>query len=163
MHYTTISNDVNRELHDYKRGRNNLDERSLETIELELAFMVRRIVAISSDKTVGTLDRSAYLLLHHITAHGSAGVKALADKFHLDISTASRQAAALEQKGYVSRVPDPLDGRACSLRITEPGMQALIAYKQAKQARIKELLHEWSDEECFTFGKLLQKFNQTLG
>jgi DNA-binding MarR family transcriptional regulator len=163
MHYTTIWNDVNSSFNDRKGETKGMDERSLETIELELAFMVRRITAISSDKTIGTLDRSAYLLLHHISDDGFAGVKALADKFHLDISTASRQAAALEQKGYVSRVPDPLDGRAFSFRITEPGEMALITYKKAKQARIKEVLHDWSDEDCLTFGKLLQKFNHSLG
>lgn len=98
-----------------------MKEQSLETIEFELAVLVRHITSIASNKKNWTLDRSAYLLLHQIFAHGSAGVKALADEFRLDISTVSRQAAALEQKGYVCRIPDPLDGRAFSFQITDLG------------------------------------------
>jgi DNA-binding MarR family transcriptional regulator len=139
-----------------------MDVHSFETIELEMAILVRRINSITSDKRVGNLDRSAYLLLHQISTHGSAGVKTLADEFHLDISTVSRQAAALEHKGYITRVPDPLDGRAYSLQITELGTKELIETKQARLARIKELLRGWPEEECVTFGNLLTKFNRTF-
>lgn len=139
-----------------------MDERSLETIELELAILVRHITSIASQRKNGNLDRSAYLLLHQISAHGSAGVKALADEFRLDISTVSRQVAALEQKGYVYRTPDPSDGRACSFQITELGAKELVEYKQARLARVKEKLKEWPDEECKRFGELLRKFNRTF-
>jgi DNA-binding MarR family transcriptional regulator len=140
-----------------------MDAHSLECIELEMAILVRRITSISSHKKFGNLDRSAYLLLHQISAHGSAGVKALSDEFHLDISTVSRQAAALELKGYVYKIPDPLDGRAYSFQITDSGTKELIAYKQARTARIMELLEDWTDEECLKFGQLLKKFNRTFG
>ncbi|MFD0870137.1 MarR family [Chlamydia abortus] len=139
-----------------------MDPRSLETIELELAILVRHINSIASDKKIGTLDRSAYLLLHQISAHGSAGVKALADEFRLDISTVSRQAAALEQKGYIYRTPDPQDRRSFSLQITDLGAKELDESKRARLARVTEKLKDWSDEDCHTFGKLLTKFNRTF-
>jgi DNA-binding MarR family transcriptional regulator len=139
-----------------------MNDHSLETIELELAILIRRVTSITTDKKFGNLDRSAYLLLHQISAHGSAGVKALADEFHLDISTVSRQTAALEQKGYVRRIPDPVDGRACSLQITELGTKELLACKKARLARITKLLENWSDEERKLFGQLLTKFNRTF-
>lgn len=134
----------------------------METIELELAILVRHINSIASDKKIGTLDRSAYLLLHQISAHGSAGVKALADEFRLDISTVSRQAAALEQKGYIYRTPDPQDRRSFSLQITDLGAKELDESKRARLARVTEKLKDWSDEDCHTFGKLLTKFNRTF-
>lgn len=139
-----------------------MDEHALETIELEMAILLRRATSITTSKKIGNLDRSAYLLLHQIASHGSAGVKALADEFHLDISTVSRQAAALEQKGYVYRVPDPLDGRAYSLQITDLGKKELNEYKQARLVRFEELLKNWSDEEREIFGQLLKKFNRTF-
>ncbi|MFB9757386.1 MULTISPECIES: MarR family winged helix-turn-helix transcriptional regulator [Bacillaceae] len=139
-----------------------MDEHALETIELEMAILLRRATSITTSKKIGNLDRSAYLLLHQIASHGSAGVKALADEFHLDISTVSRQAAALEQKGYVYRVPDPLDGRAYSLQITDLGKKELNEYKQARLVRFEELLKDWSDEEREVFGQLLKKFNRTF-
>ncbi|MFC0215780.1 MarR family winged helix-turn-helix transcriptional regulator [Paenibacillus chartarius] len=139
-----------------------MDEHSLETIELEMAILVRRVTSITTFNKIGNLDRSAYLLLHQISSHGSAGVKALADEFHLDISTVSRQTAALEQKGYVHRTPDPSDKRAFTLQITELGTKELLEHKQARLARITELLKHWSEEECHSFGELLKKFNRTF-
>jgi DNA-binding MarR family transcriptional regulator len=139
-----------------------MEEHSLEIIELQLAILIRRTTSITTYKKVGNLDRSAYLLLHQIVSHGSAGVKTLADEFHLDISTVSRQAAALEKKGYVYRVPDPLDGRAYSLQISELGSKELNEYKQARLAKIEDLLKNWPEEERELFGKLLKKFNNSF-
>jgi DNA-binding MarR family transcriptional regulator len=139
-----------------------MDDQSLEIIELELAILIRRSTSISSNKKVGNLDRSAYLLLRRIANRGAAGVKILAGEFQLDISTISRQAAALEQKGYLYRIPDPLDGRAYSLQITELGTNELIEHKRARLERLAEVVHDWSDEEREVFGKLLKKFNQSF-
>lgn len=139
-----------------------MDDLPLETIELEMAILIRRLTSINTNKKINNLDRSAYLLLRQIVSNGSAGVKALADEFHLDISTVSRQTAALEQKGYVYRIPDPMDGRAYSLQITDLGTKELNEYKRARVSRIEELLKSWSDEERQVFGQLLKKFNRTF-
>lgn len=138
-----------------------MDEDSLKTIEIEMAILLRRITSITTNKKLGNLDRSAYLLLHQINFHGSAGVKALANEFHLDISTVSRQAAALEHKGYVIRIPDPCDGRAYSLQITELGTKELFESKKARLTRMQSILKDWSEEECAVFGQLLKKYNRT--
>ena len=139
-----------------------MDEHSLEMVELELAILIRRTTSISNNKKLGNLDRSAYLILRRIKAKGAVGVKVLADEFKLDISTVSRQAAALEQKDYLYRIPDPLDGRAYSLQLTEQGEKELFDYKQARLERVAELLEDWSDEERELFGVLLEKFNQSF-
>lgn len=139
-----------------------MHEQSLEMIELELAILIRRSTYLSSNKKLGNLDRSAYLLLRRIANLGPAGVKVLAGEFQLDISTISRQTAALEQKGYLYRIPDPLDGRAYTLQITELGTQVYKEHKQARLDRLTEILNDWSDEERETFGKLLKKYNLSL-
>ena len=136
-----------------------MDEQSVETIDLELAVLIRRVT--STNRKIGNLERSAYLLLHQITSHGPAGVKALADKFQLDISTVSRQVAALEQKGYVYRIPDPLDGRAYSLQITELGKKEFNHDLNLRYKKIGDNLKEWSEEERKLFGQLLRKYNHS--
>lgn len=138
-----------------------MDEHSLETIDLELAILVRRITSMSTKK-FGNLDRSAYLLLHQIISHGPAGVKAFADELQLDISTVSRQVAALENKGYVYRIPDPLDGRAYSLQITELGTSEFNDYQQLRFEKIADILKGWSEEERQLFGQLLRKYNRSF-
>ncbi|MFL6561831.1 MAG: MarR family winged helix-turn-helix transcriptional regulator [Bacillus sp. (in: firmicutes)] len=139
-----------------------MDKHYLEMIELELAILIRRTTSNSINKKFGNLDRSAYLILRRIAERGAIGVKVLAEEFQLDISTISRQAAALEHKAYLYRIPDPLDGRAYSLQITEQGTKELFDYKQARLERITELVEDWSDEERELFGKLLEKFNRSF-
>jgi len=139
-----------------------MDDHSLETLELELAILVRRVSLITTHNRFGNLDRAAYLLLHQIISHGSSGVKVLADESHLDISTVSRQASALEQKGYVFRIPDPLDGRAFSFQITDSGTKEYNEHKQARLAKIADILKNWSAEECEVFGQMLRKYNRSI-
>jgi len=131
------------------------------SIELEIALLIRRLTSISTSRKFGTLDRSAYLLLGQIQSHGSAGVKALAEEFRLDISTVSRQTTALEQKGYVFKTPDPADGRAYFYQLTDEGLRALEETRQQRAERIDLLLKDWTDEERARFGELLAKFNRT--
>ncbi|SFB46929.1 DNA-binding transcriptional regulator, MarR family [Cohnella sp. OV330] len=131
------------------------------SIELEIALLIRRLTSISTSRKFGTLDRSAYLLLGQIESHGSAGVKALAEEFRLDISTVSRQTSALEQKGYVYKMPDPEDGRAYFYQLTDEGRRMLEETRQQRTERIDELLKDWSEDERTRFGELLAKFNRT--
>lgn len=139
-----------------------MDDKSLETIELELAVLYRRMTTVTASRKNGSLDRAAYLLLHRIYDQGAVGVKALAEEFQLDISTVSRQAAALEHKGYVRRIPDPADRRAFFMEITELGLKKFTTYKANRLARIQELLEDWPAEDTVTFAALLQKFNHEL-
>jgi len=136
-------------------------EDTLDMIETELTILIRRNQSITYKK-VGALERSAYLLLHQIASQGAAGVKALAGEFNLDNSTISRQAAALEQKGYVYKIPDPQDGRAYSFQITEQGMKILHETKQLRMKKVAEILKYWSDPEREMFGELLNKYNRSV-
>lgn len=136
-----------------------MKENALETIDLELAVLLRRVT--SASRKIGHLDRSAYLLLYRIISQGPAGVKILADEFQLDISTISRQTAALEQKGYVYRIQDPLDGRAYTLQITELGKKEFDVHQLARCERIGQIIKDWTNEESQLFGQLLRKYNQS--
>lgn len=138
-----------------------MNPQSLEAVELELALLLRRLASMVTYQKVGSLDRAAYLLLTHISLSGPCNVKTLAYAFHLDISTVSRQVSALEQKGYMRRVPDELDGRAFILSITDLGEQLLTDDKANRMARLAQVMEGWSDHEMDDFGRLLMKFNQS--
>lgn len=133
---------------------------TLGRIEYEIAILVRR--ATLTSKKLGGMDRSAYLLLRQLNEHGPVGVKTLADEFHLDISTVSRQAAALTAKGYVERFPDVDDGRASHFKITDLGLQQLTRTRQARRARFHELLKDWEPEDREKFGEYLSRLNKTI-
>jgi DNA-binding MarR family transcriptional regulator len=59
--------------------------------------------------------------LQTLVDEGPMASNALAESLFLDKSTASRVASALERKGYLLRHPDPEDGRAVLLEVTEAG------------------------------------------
>lgn len=139
-----------------------MDENALKALDLELAILYRRITSITAHKKIGNLDRSAYLLLHQISSHGSTGIKSLADEFGLDISTVSRQAASLEHKGYINKVQNPVDGRSSSLEITGLGMKELIECRQLRLNKVEKVVESWTENERLLFGQLLKKFNQCV-
>ncbi len=139
-----------------------MNQQSLEGVELELALLIRRLTSMISYQKVGSLDRAAYLLLTQISLGGACSIKTLSHTFHLDISTVSRQVSALEQKGYIRRVPDELDGRAFILSITELGDQLLADDKANRMAKLGHVLDNWTDDEMKQFGELLQKFNHSV-
>ncbi|HAL00781.1 MAG TPA: MarR family transcriptional regulator, partial [Exiguobacterium sp.] len=68
-----------------------MSQQSLETIELELAILIRRLTTATADNR--NLDRASYLLLRQLADSGNVGVKTLARELQLDVSTVSRQAA----------------------------------------------------------------------
>jgi DNA-binding MarR family transcriptional regulator len=78
---------------------------------------------------------------------GPARVSAIADDLHVDCSVASRQVNALEGAGLVRRVPDPGDGRAQLVHLTEAGRAELTASWLAMVDAVAEAVDGWTDEE----------------
>lgn len=137
-----------------------MSDQALEVIELELAILIRRLTTATADNR--NLDRASYLLLRQLSESGPVGVKTLARELQLDVSTVSRQAAALDQKKLVEKVRDESDGRAFFYHITSFGQEELTIYRTARLASIERLLTDWSGDDTEAFGRLLQQFNREL-
>jgi DNA-binding MarR family transcriptional regulator len=140
----------------------NMNDNVLKALDYEMTVLVRRATSAAIDKKLGKLERSHYLLLCQLSENGAMGVKALADACRLDISTASRQAAALEAKGYVERLPDPEDGRASFFQLTSFGKQEFHDTKQTRLNHFAKLLKDWSNEDRQKFVELLGRLNRTF-
>ena len=139
------------------------EKNSIELIEYELTTFIRRAVYLdNSENKIGNLERSAYLLLRQLDEFGPARVKELAEAFKLDISTLSRQAAALENKQLISRSSDSSDGRVSLFDITARGKRMLQTDKQMRLERYHSMLKKWSSEEKELFGKLLMRMNDAF-
>jgi len=130
-----------------------------EQIELELAILIRRLGSMTSEQV---MDRSAYLLLRQLNAFKTAGVKRLADALQLDVSTVSRQAMTLSQKGWVTKLPDPLDRRAFSYQLTDAGQDILRDYRKNRTDSIGRLLSGWPESDQAAFSRLLHLFNHSV-
>ncbi|KOO45975.1 MarR family winged helix-turn-helix transcriptional regulator [Priestia koreensis] len=136
---------------------------SIEQIEYELTTFIRRAVYLdTSDRKIGHLERAPYLLLRELDEVGATRVKELAASFKLDISTLSRQAAALEERKFITRSSDPTDRRVSLLMITEKGKEALEKDKRLRIERYESMLKGWSEEDKETFGILISRMNDVF-
>lgn len=94
-----------------------------------------------------SLDRAGYWLLFRISSSAPVRLSELADSVALDLSTVSRQMSHLVSAGLVVREPDPDDGRACLLSLSELGWTVLEAVSEARRQVLAEAVDDWSEAQ----------------
>jgi len=109
-----------------------------------------------------TLERPAFVLLMMVAEHGPTRLSTLADAVYSDLSTVSRQLAALEAAGWTERERDPDDRRAFLVRITEDGRHVLDCNLQARRGLMRELFADWSETDRLELARLLGQLNKSL-
>ena len=107
------------------------------------------------------VDPMAYPLLFNLRA-GPLRVSALAEAVHSDVSTVSRQVSTLVDHGFVTRGPDPDDGRAQALSLTADGESLLVAIRSSRDRWLSGLLADWPDDEVAAFTQHLRHFASNL-
>ena len=65
----------------------------------------------------------------------------LAERAHMTKQSVGEVASDLEQRGYVERVPDPSDGRAKIIRLTERGREA----QAVGRGQIDDIERDWAE------------------
>jgi DNA-binding MarR family transcriptional regulator len=137
------------------RGREHL----LAAISRELTLISRHQLATAS---AGVLDRSAYLMLNRIDATGPMTARELADALQLEISTVTRQVAAMLRDNFVERIPDPAGGLARRLRITETGEAHLAEDRERYRTALAAVISDWPDTDCVELYRLLRTLNERI-
>jgi DNA-binding MarR family transcriptional regulator len=140
-------------------------DRLYDQLQHEVALFARRaeqtrLAAVGELRN--SMDRAAYLLLGRLEAEGPMGVKALAQSMSIDSSTVTRQVTPLVDNGYVDRMPNPDDGRAVLLVLSEMGQDRLRQVREARRKLMAEITAEWSGAEREQFTELLTRFNRSL-
>ncbi|WP_410785218.1 MarR family winged helix-turn-helix transcriptional regulator [Kribbella sp. C-35] len=105
-----------------------------------------------------TLDHSAHIVLFALRCNGALRLSDLAGKLELDASTASRHVRSLEQLGLIRRSPDPDDGRAFRVELTEQGIEQWEASARHRMEVLSAAMEGWSDEDVQTFERLMTRF-----
>ncbi|MEW1545255.1 MarR family transcriptional regulator [Streptomyces tsukubensis] len=131
-------------------------------LERELAVFLRRARAQSGEMAREVhpgLESSAYGLLVRLEDAGAQRATDLAAYFGVGKATMSRQLRALEGVGLVVREPDPADGRASLVRLTEEGMERFRRVRDARRERYVRKLAGWDRGEIAELGRLLRQLN----
>jgi DNA-binding MarR family transcriptional regulator len=125
--------------------------------------LVERMYADLKETANGLdLDRAAYTLLARIAGEGPARLTTLADDVRLDLSTVSRQVAALEAAGLVTRTTDSSDRRAWVIQATPSGAATFSRNREIWVATMRELFADWTDEERAEFARLFTRLNEAI-
>jgi DNA-binding MarR family transcriptional regulator len=104
------------------------------------------------------LDHSAHVVLFALRCNGALRLSDLAGKLELDASTASRHVRSLEQLGLIRRSPDPDDGRAFRVELTEQGIEQWEASARHRMELLSAAMEGWSEEDVQTFERLMTRF-----
>jgi len=132
----------------------------------QCGLFLRRADRFYADLRVATpgfeLERAAYVLLGQICTDGPARLSVLAEDVSLDLSTVSRQVAALEAAGLVARTTDSADRRASVIAATETGTEVFSRNREIWGAALRELLADWTPDERAEFTRLFTRLNESI-
>ncbi|MGW1780675.1 MarR family winged helix-turn-helix transcriptional regulator [Streptomyces sp. NPDC002143] len=105
------------------------------------------------------LDRAAVALLRQVADTEPLRPGELAQRLGVEASHVTRTVQQLQKSGYVTRVPDPDDGRAQRIQLTEAGRAAIDRVRDAGARGMQLALSEWSPEEL---GQLAALFHRMV-
>jgi DNA-binding MarR family transcriptional regulator len=66
----------------------------------------------------------------------------------------------LQELGLIEREPDPMDGRAHLLDLTDEGRQRLDHARSGRRQRFHALLATWPTEDVRLVARMLARFNR---
>jgi DNA-binding MarR family transcriptional regulator len=98
----------------------------------------------------GELSPTLLAALGTISRHGPLTPSELAQRERVQRPTATRLLARLEAPGYVTRTPDPQDGRSSLVAITPDGRALLEDLRHRKDAFLARRLRTLSTEDRAT-------------
>ena len=117
----------------------DLTERLLRALG-RLTRMLRR-------EAPAVLGQGAMSALHTLNADGPLRPSELAAREGVRPPTLTRILTVLEDGGYVARTPDPADGRASLVAVTELGTRTLLETRSARSSELARHLAALNDEE----------------
>lgn len=109
-----------------------------------------------------TVERAAVIILSSLKQNNAVRLSDLANDLLLDISTVSRQARALEDRGLVMRTEDPADRRAVRLELTPAGLAVLDEAWSRRNRWLADSLHDWAPEDRVALVAVLTRFADSL-
>ena len=111
---------------------------------------------------VSGLTQAEASLLADIHGLGPVRPSGLAERRSVDRSTITPQVKALEERGLVGRVVDPVDGRASLLQTTSAGARLIENLRAHALAGVGRAVEGWTGDEQRQFGDLFQRFVAAL-
>jgi DNA-binding MarR family transcriptional regulator len=148
-----------------RESRSTIDDSWYIDHDLPLVGLLAEVKDAVSDELYGRLHEGGYgdirpahgCVFGFIDRTGGARLTALADRSGLTKQAVGEAVADLERLGYVERVPDPGDGRAKIIRLSERGREAAAAAEEIFADIERRFADEVGDERFAEFRDTLQR------
>lgn len=141
------------------------EDQEFLTLERELTVLLRRARANQGEmarEVHPDLESAAYGLLVRLDECGGQRATELAAYIGVGKATMSRQLRALEELGLIAREPDPADGRAWLVALTDEGRRRVGTVREARRGRYVSQLAHWPRREVAELARLLHQLNGVM-
>ena len=138
---------------------------ALRSIEREIGVLlrrVRRVIGVRARAVHPDLQPASYLVLTHLEERGPARSSAVVEDLGIDKGAVSRQIQHLVDLGLVERAPDPADGRALLLSLTDDARARLARVQAERSEQYDRRLGEYTTAELTSFAGQLARYNAVL-
>ena len=138
---------------------------ALRSIEREVGVLVhrvRRVIGVRARAVHPDLQPAAYLVLADLDERGPSRSSVVVEALGIDKGAVSRQIQHLVDLGLLERSPDPADGRAALLSLSDDARARLERVRDDRRERFGERLAEWSAGDLTELAGLLARYNASL-
>lgn len=139
-------------------------DRAIEVLEEQTSVLWRRERTTShalAKNVHPEMEPAAYGVLTLLQREGSLRATDIATSIGVGKPSVSRQLAALERLGLVSRRLDPSDARSQRVLLTARGQQQLAAAQAGRRTAFTALMRSWDADDVETLGLLIARLNST--
>lgn len=138
----------------------------MESVREQLQIFTRRFGLLNAsccDECCGEqVSMAQSHILFEVRRAGSPAMQQVAEELGMDVTTFSRQAKSLEEKGFISRRVSPDDRRVTLLGLTDAGRQVLEKIDGYMAARLERVFGRMSTFEHETVVRSLGLLNDAL-
>lgn len=134
-------------------------------LEHEVGVLIRRVRRVIHERARlvhPDLQPASYLMLAHLAEVGPLRSSAVAERFGIDKGAISRQVQQLADLGLLERTPDPEDGRATLLLVSDDGRTRLAEVGAQRRTYLDQRLGDWSDDDLAALVDGLTRYNAAL-
>ena len=138
---------------------------ALRQLEQEVGVMIRRVKRVIGERARAVheeLQPASYLILGYVAEHGPMRASEVKDAFGIDKGAISRQVQHLIDLGMLDRTPDPEDGRATLLTVSDAARRRLADVAAHRRTWLDEQLGDWTTAELVDFAAMLARYNAAL-
>ncbi len=135
-----------------------------ESLGFHCNLTLKAFVAALEGRLKGTrVSPAQFMALAHLTALGPLSQSSLSNLLSITHPTTVRLVDRMERDGWVTRQPDPDDGRANRVVITEEALEVWKEGSQTVRAMLDQAYRGIHPAEIETVKRVLERVRRNLG